>query len=181
MASGRKRDLKLKRREPNGRAQRPTAQAMTQIVRERNDAVMSVVLAQPHRRGNRSQWRESAFGRFCDDHKLREEIYDGGNAYADLLRRWRVAKGVPTELRLGMGGSGEGPSDATVEAWTQRLGSVRLNVVLTAGASAWLAVELLVVDNIEIPKSCTRDAIMGAGALAIEMGNMSAKLSPFRH
>ena len=179
MASGRKRDLT--RREPNGRAQRPTASAQTAIARERNDAVMSVVLAQPHRRGSRSQWRESAFGRFCDDHKLREEIYDGGNAYSDLLRRWRAAKGVPTELRLGMGRSGQGPSDATVEAWTQRLGSIRLNVVLSAGAGAWLAVELLVVDGIELPKSCTRDAIMGAGALAIEMGNMSAKLSPFRH
>ena len=176
--AGRKR--KVCHREPNGQPQRPTVQVLNEMNAKRQDEIMSVAVNQPHRRGNKSQWRESPWGRFCDDHKLREEIYDGGNAYADLLRRWRAAKGVPTELRLGIGGSGLGPSDATVEAWTQRLATVRLNVVLRSSASAWLAVELLVVDNIEVPKASIRDAVLGAGWLAVEMGNMSAKVSPFR-
>jgi hypothetical protein len=177
MTAGRKR--KKCQREPNGRPQRPTVVAQNEIVRERNDAVMSVVLAQPHRLGSRSQQRESPWGRFCEDHKLRREIYDGGNAFADLLRRWRAAKGVPTDLRVSEGGNGQGPSDATVKGWTERLASIRLNVVLQTSPGAWLAVEMLLVDRIELPKASIRDGVIGGAALAVEIGAMSARSSPF--
>jgi hypothetical protein len=177
--AGRKR--KICHREPSGRPQRVTKiEALNKMNQERTEQVISVALNQPHRKGSRSQWRESVFGRFCDDHKLRESVYDAGNSYADLLRRWRAAKGVPTELRLGIGGNGEGPSDATVAAWSQRIVSVRKNVIRSVGGCTWLMVESLAVDNIDLPQSSIMDGIAGLAALAVEMGNMPARVSPFR-
>jgi hypothetical protein len=62
---------------------------------------MSVVLAQPHRRGSRDPFCESPLGRFVLRHSLDRLCYDAALSYARLVRRVFAAKGVPQPVRDG--------------------------------------------------------------------------------
>lgn len=84
MSWGRKR--KKGRRERNGRIQRPS-------IADRD--VMSVVLAQPHRRGSRDPLCESPLGRFVLRRGLNPICYDAALGYARLVRRVFASMGIP--------------------------------------------------------------------------------------
>lgn len=88
-------------RYPCGKAKRPTAQQIAAAQRAAEEAEMRVVLAQPHRRGNRSQLAESPLGRFCLALDLPRELFDAGESYACLRHRWRAAQQAPSQMRLG--------------------------------------------------------------------------------
>lgn len=62
---------------------------------ELNDAkeVMSVALAQPHRRGDNDPRLESALGRLCKAKGWHSASFDAGIMYGDNIRRMRLAEG----------------------------------------------------------------------------------------
>ena len=130
-----------------------------------------VVLRQPHRLGNTDQRCESPFGRFCMKHGLRDEILQAGEQYEGIVRRWRAAKGIPTEGTGNGGGSGDGPSDATVAEWTaQRFNCDR--AMQTASYDGWCDVAGMLLYRAEA-RDGFRDAAIGAlVALARELGTL---------
>lgn len=166
--------LKQGAREPNGRLSRaekakPTQEALNEANRKAIEQEIGVVLMQPHRRGRDDKYCASALGRFVLAQGLRSEVYDAAERYADLVNRWRAAKGIPTPLRLGIGGGGEGPSEETVKSWALQIAKVELAIV-PISHPGFLAMRRLVLDDEDIPSALWLDAAISLGALAQHYG-----------
>jgi hypothetical protein len=76
---------------------------------------MSVVLAQPHRRGSKDPFCESPLGRFVLRHGLDRLCYDIALDYAQLVRCFFAAKGVPQATKDGHR-TPDGARELTAEA-----------------------------------------------------------------
>lgn len=140
---------------------------------------MSVVLSQPHRRGNTDQKCESALGRFCLRMKLREELYSAGKNYADITRAWRVAKGVPSQMVSGGPGSGNGPSDATVIEWGKKLARVQMEMQRET-PEGYYAIRLLCLDGVDIEYLNEAQAVDALMVMARDFGYLSTgDMHPF--
>lgn len=75
--------------------------------------VMSVVLAQPHRRGARNERLGTALGRFCVEHKphaLGDHLFAAGERYGEIIRQFKNAMGFQVP--------GWAPSDGGYEILT---------------------------------------------------------------
>ena len=57
------------------------------------DEIMSVVRAQPHRRGSDDARLSEPLGRFCAVQRLREECYRAGSQYGEIVRQAKAAMG----------------------------------------------------------------------------------------
>ena len=172
--AGRKRKEKAVRH-PCGQIKQPAKD-------EKRADQLRVILTQPHRRGTENpmdQKHESSFGRFCIRRKLREEIYTAGGQFAALVRRWRAAKGVPTQLRLGEGGSGLGPSDETVARWGCEIAGIDHGVIARSDPRGYLAIRTMILDEAESDPRLDDLAQVAAFWLAVETGNLTARESPF--
>gem|GEM_PF-3052193 len=102
-------------RYPSGRLKKPrTLEKIAEAERRAAEANMQTVLAQPHRRGNRSQLAENPLGRFCLEHRLDRALYDAADVYGTLRRKWQAQSGAPMPDRLG--GTGNG-ADVSLEDW----------------------------------------------------------------
>lgn len=102
-------------RYPSGRLKKPrTLEKIAEAERAVAEANMITVLKQPHRRGNRSQLAENPLGRFCLAHKLDRALYDAGDAYGTLRRKWAAMAGAPLPDRLGGNGG-----DVSIEDWSK--------------------------------------------------------------
>ena len=176
MSRGRKR--KFTPREPNGRAQRSTVAALEAIERDKRLQNMSVVLSQPHRQGNTDQRCESALGRFCLKHRLAREIYDAAEEYRGVVNRWRAAKGIPMELRQGIGSGGDGPSEDTVRGWSKRI-LLMERALNRASNEARHAVCQIVLDGFELGADQVEHGKIGLFALADEMGFLGNRAHPY--
>lgn len=172
---GRKR--KNAARELNGKPKRPTLQQIAEIERHSREHEMAVVLAQPHRRGERDQKAASALGRFVLQQKLKEEVYDAGEEYAALVRRWRVAKGVPVQGRVGPS-TGMPLDDATVDTWGKRIASIERRF-LKAGPGVASATIWLTIDDRDLASPSWPLALVGLRALADELGLLKEDQHPF--
>lgn len=163
-------------RERNGRIQRPTTVAQIEAAEaEQRRHEMSVVLAQPHRRGDEDQLCASALGRFVKAHGLRRELYDAGEQYANLKRQWLAFFGAPMPDRLS--GSGTGVTLATAQEWGRRLDALEIAVATAAPAGYGLAVleyvRSMAVDGIDPAAGSPIGAIeRGLLGLAIELGRI---------
>ena len=159
-------------REPNGRLKRPTTMAalnaMADAARLREQ---KVVLAQPHRRGEADPKAESPLGRLCLRHGLRAELYDAGLSYGSIVACWRSAKGIPMATDRGVGGYGDGPSEATVRRWQTQMLEIE-RAVSRCGIEALLVLRTLVLDEAE--PGIERDglAVLALRAAAVELGLM---------
>jgi hypothetical protein len=111
---------KLRKREKNGRLQRPSAAERREAQKAREFAEQLTVLNQPHRRGNPDQMCGDALGRFVLAHRLGREVYDAGQRYSMLVRRFYASRGIPMFMR-DRGGSGRGISEAATAAIAEAL------------------------------------------------------------
>jgi hypothetical protein len=166
MASARKR--KIGRREPNGRLARPSLKQVLELRRMAEDEEKQVVLAQPHRRGERDQRASCALGRFCLQNKLEPELYQAGEDYGNLVRRWRIAKGIPVQGRPGPS-KGTEPDEKTIRGWGRRILEIEDRLLKAApgvlGAIGWLIL------SDEDPQPVNAPALIyGLRLLADEMG-----------
>jgi hypothetical protein len=134
---------------------------------------MCVVLAQPHRRGNRSQNRSTALGRFVEDNGLRPEFIRAGEFYGSLRKKYDAAIGAPMPDRHG--GSGADIPMETVHRWRDQLFSLEL-AMIGAGVAALGNVEWLAVKDLDLPKNCNKnEAKQGLLVLSIELGMLGAR------
>lgn len=173
---GRKR--KKGHREANGRPLRARVGQQEASAAAEREATLSVAMAQPHRLGDADPRCSSALGRFCLRNKLKSELLRAGEAYAGIVRRWRAAKGVPTEGNGSVGGSGGGPSDATVREWgKQRLRCDR--AMMKAHGDGMYAVVLMTLYEGDCPDGQAQFAIWALTALAAELGVIGED-HPFR-
>ena len=172
--AGRKRKEHVER-QPCGQIKRPPREESLETMRK-------FITSQPHRRGAENptdQKHESAFGRFCVRLKLREQIFIASEHFAALVRRWRAAKGVPTNLRLGQGGSGEGPSDATVARWGQEIAAIEHGILANCDPRGYLSIRTMILDEIDADRRLDKFSTDAAFWLAVEIGTLSAKHAPF--
>jgi hypothetical protein len=118
------------RREANGRRQRSTVAQVKKAMADMENIEKQTVLAQPHRGGtitrhavsddcsielgSLDQKRESALGRFVDDHAGlwtgKDELdaaYEAGRKYWALVHRWRSMNDIPEAIRLAEGAGTE--------------------------------------------------------------------------
>jgi hypothetical protein len=111
-----------------GKLQQPTAAERQNFEKQMEEADMQVVLNQSHRRGNRDQLCESPLGRFfLENTMIRRELREAGIEYANIKRRWRAVKGIPTDMRLNEG-SGDDPSDETIRRWENQINLVETSI-----------------------------------------------------
>lgn len=160
-------------REANGQLQRPTLAQMVAARVEAADAEKAVVLAQPHRRGDKSYLRGSALGRFVDDHKLRIELYDAGNKYGALKNKWLAAIRAPRDVR--MGGSGRDVAMEVVNAWGVEIFEMELAIMRAGVAAVGLVEDLSVFDSGEPVGEQIQFAARGLVCLAIHCGYLPAR------
>lgn len=178
--AGRKR--KPGAREPNGRIQRLTTVAQIEAAEaEQRRREMSVVLAQPHRRGDQSQLCASALGRFVQKHNLRREYYDAGEKYAALKRQWLAFYGAPLPDRLS--GNGAGVTLATAQDWGRRIDRMELSI-MTAAPLGWgvavlgYVVEMAIDGNDPASNAPVGAIERGLLGLAIDCGLLDAREMP---
>lgn len=176
--TGRKRMMVL--REQNGRPQRPSAAEREAARLKREQGERSVVLAQPHRRGNYDQLCSSALGRHVLDCRLRRELYDAGEEYAETTRRWRAAKGVPEPFIKGARGSGVGTTDEAVQRLDTRLKSMRSCVNAECGENALSALDRVALDDETIPGAVGFRVTAALLSLAQHLGTISVGAHPYR-
>ncbi len=140
-----------------------------EVIRQRPDAIIGVVLAQPHRRGDTDQLRASALGRACMRARLRRECYDAGEDYASIVRRWRAAKGCPTTLRLGGASLGDGPDADTVARWRKTIIDCD-SAMARETREGWIAAKAAMLDDIDLDATWEGAFVVAMMALAICMG-----------
>jgi hypothetical protein len=157
-------------RYPSGELKRPTVQQRRNRERERNMQEVVTVMRQPHRRAAKDpyhKWLECALGRFCLAHGLHEAIYNAGTEYSELMRQWRAARGVPTSVREGVGGSGQGPSADTVAKWWQEINRIERSLMRLDNRNAhFFAARRLCVDDIDLMADLSPVAVAALLALA---------------
>lgn len=175
MAPQRKR--KPGKRERNGRPLRPTIWELKELQRAREETEKQTVLAQPHRRGERDQKAASALGRFCLQHKLEGELYQAGEEYGNLVRRWRIANCIPVQGRPGPS-LGIEPDDATVQGWGRRILEIE-DRLLRASPGIFGAIGWLILSD-EDPHPVNGPAIIyGLRLLADELGLLMIGKHPY--
>lgn len=179
MAKGRKRAAG--QREANGRLKRPTVAQLKEIEAARYRENMRQVAAQPHRRSAPDPLDprlENALGRFCVRLKLRPELYDAGQEWASIVRRWRAAKGCPEPMLRGPQGSGLGPSEATVAAWTRLV--VEVERELSAhGQAVWFAARQVCIDDNDLALDQDEAGVLGLIEVAKALGRIARNAHPF--
>ncbi len=166
-------------RYPSGELKKPTTQAaLNQIADARRRHEQSVVLNQPHRRGEANPWAESPLGRLCLRLKLRRELYDAGMNYASIVACWRGAKGIPKSTGRSTGGSGQTPADDAVLRWQTQMLEIE-RAVDRYGIGPLLALRTLVLDEAEVGIEHDGAAMVALQAAAVELGLMKQHAEPF--
>lgn len=131
---------------------------------------MRVVLAQPHRRGNRSQLAESPLGRFCLVHDLPGELFDAGEEYASLKRAWNAHWSGPMPDRLG--GNGGDIDMETLDRWLELIKAWEGAMLDAGGYHGRLTVIALAFDRTEGVRIYPQEAKAALLALAKFQGRL---------
>ena len=172
---GRKR--KSGARQPDGRLRQPSRKEREEARKRKEFGEKHVVLAQPHRRGDADQRCGSAFGRFCKRCAVNAAGETAAAEYEGLVRRWRAARGVPTHLRLGLGGTGEGPSEASVRVWGARI--LRYDRAMAqASFEGWLALKQMLLMDYDIGLDQAPAALLALAALIEATGARGGRANP---
>lgn len=134
----------------------------------------SVVLAQPHRRGEESQLAGSALGRFVLAHRLRREYFDAGEQWASTKRKWLSCRGAPLPDHPSGGTGGDVPIEV-YDAWLKDDAQASRAMEKAAGLPGLTAVRSLAFDNADLPATYPAFPVMKAlAALSVHYGLLPA-------
>lgn len=130
------------------------------------------ILAQPHRRGERSQLAESAIGRFIlrhwTDEAMRQQLYDAALRYAATNRKWASAWGAPMADLLG-GNGGDVPIEV-INEWSRNVRGWEREMCDAGLQAGKIAVYLMAVHNQDLsPHANPTLAIRALAALSATM------------
>jgi len=159
-------------RERNGRRQRVTTKAEIEAAqRQAGEREMSVVMAQPHRRGERSQLAVSSWGRFCLKHKLARELFDAGERYGDIYRRYiMMTQSRYVEGHVSGGWSGHEPTPEAIMRAKADFGAAETILISVSRWSMpnlhYMVIDFPTEDATHIGGKERRAVINGALALA---------------
>lgn len=148
--------------------------------RRRREGEMATVLAQPHRKGNRSQLAESALGRFVESNKLRSELYDAALRWAEARQKWVGAAGAPRlKTAERVHGSGNDVDMQVLRKWRERDMEGRDAMRRAGGEDGLRAVVRLAADGLDLaphtPAAPVIDALLG---LAVDVGLLPPSALP---
>ncbi len=155
------------RREPNGRAQRPSVKELQAMERARAMKETEHAKAQPHRRAFPSGGdtrAESPFGRFCLRNNLMRDLEDAGIRWRDQIRSWRIAAGLICPFGFGASGDdyqGAADIELLLNRWVAAFSAMEKATM--AGA---MAIGVMCRDNAEIPEYLDARAVKALEALA---------------
>ena len=151
-----------------------TVEQIALAERARQQREMSVVLSQPHRRGNNSQLSESVLGRFCQQHRLRQELYDSGIEFGAMKRRWAKYWDAPMPDRI-EGASRVGMTDdEDAERWREWIERAE-KAIVRANGDLRAIVEMCVHERMP-PRWVGRTFVInGLLALAVEIGRLDIR------
>ena len=142
-------------REPNGRKQRKTTQdALNEIADRERRKIIATVVSQPHRRefpDPSAQAVGCAIGRYVVRHKMALIIVDAAEVYAEARRKWRAAKGVPSELRMDGNGGDFDPETVCklFETWKY----IETGIAMVAGQNALSLINGAALLDRDIPEN----------------------------
>jgi hypothetical protein len=166
------------RRERSGRRQRPSKTADIQAAqRKREEAEKSVVLSQPHRRGNTDQRCASKVGLYMltlQGHAgYVTQCQDAYDELRGIVRRWRMLKGLPDPETSKYREGGVGDVDEAVISrlhgrWMDAVSYVRA----MAGNEEAVIVKTLCEEYAVPPAGLERKTIRGLISLARHFGMM---------
>jgi hypothetical protein len=170
-------------RETNGRLQRPTLEQMRAIETAQRLRETDVVAMQPHRRwarNPRDPILESALGRFIEANRLRAELLHAGRSWARKFRVWCLIHGVraPYPVTPGAGGGGPDMAPEEIDRINRTIDAIEARLK-ERGQIAYLGARSLCLDDADISTEVTADAIAGLVVVAVELGRLPAKDSPF--
>lgn len=164
-------------RERSGRRQRNTKEAIEAAQRKREEAEKAVVLSQPHRRGNTDQRCASHVGRYMlalQGHAAYvSQCQDAYDELRNIVRRWRMLKGLPDPetSRYAEGGAGE-PDPAVIDRLHGRWMDAVSHVRWAAGNEEAVIVKTLCEEYAVPPAGLERKAIRGLVSLARHFGQL---------
>ncbi|MFN7610398.1 MAG: hypothetical protein ACK5QX_05595 [bacterium] len=162
-------------RERNGRRKRPTTKADIEAAqRAAEERQKATVLAQPHRRGNTDQKCVWPLGQFAILCKARgnwdEALYHAGNEYSALVRRWRLAKGIPDPSAGKARGTGKDTDPDVIVRLEAQWRDAESYVKTMGGMREYAAVRTLCADHQELPDEAHGYAVRGLRLLAKYFG-----------
>ena len=142
-------------REKNGRKLRKSTQdALNEIAAKERAEVIGLVTRQPHRKDfpdPSAQIVGCAIGRFVTRHHMAAIIVDAADTYATARRKWRAARGVPTEVR--MDGNGGDFDPDTVRKLFDTWKSIESAIATVAGQNALSLINGAAFSDMEIPEN----------------------------
>lgn len=158
------------RREKNGRKSRRLVDRLNEANRRDHEAVLSVVLAQPHRRGQRSALAASALGRFCLAHGLDPDVVAGVEIYARRRAVYRAVIGAPRiDQPVDGNSTADGPDRETVQKWKEHLAKIE-DAVEDVVAGGVALIDRLIDAEADVPARSTAATKAALIALARAMG-----------
>jgi hypothetical protein len=171
-------------RESNGRLHRGSqSERLDEISRREQEAIMSVVLCQPHRRGRLNAMSDTrlvdAVGRFCRDHRLHGCILDAACEYLAAERRWMAGYGAPKGFEQHSGGGGAGPTAEQMSNWLAKIKSVERGVREKYGDKGFLIIRRLVIEDAELTTENHRLVIACLCEIAVALDFMNSNPHPF--
>ncbi|WP_457797618.1 hypothetical protein [Methylocystis sp. S23] len=138
------------------------------------DRERQTALAQPHRRGERSELAESAIGRFVLKYKIRTECYAAALRYCEKKRKWLAAVGAPLPDRLG--GSGGDIEFRKVREWAETILEWETAMRDAGGSSGLLSVVWMALHGYDLPPGASVSATKGAlMALSVACGMLDER------
>jgi len=138
-------------REPNGRRQRSTQDELNEINRAKAEAEQSLVLSQPHRKGDASPMAESPIGRFIIQFAMERELYGAAVDYARIRGMWLSVMGA--RLADSHAGSGGDVSEETAHKWRDDTAEWRRAMVIAGGERGASSVEKMACDHIDLSET----------------------------
>lgn len=140
-------------REKNGRRSRRLVDRQNDASRRLADLEQSVVLKQPHRRGEKSPLAECALGRFILAQKIDPECFDAALQFQRRRAIYRAVVGAPRMDQPASGSSSEeGPDLETVAKWRNEIEMVEEAVLEGAGEHGMIVVNCL-LDRDQEPRA----------------------------
>jgi hypothetical protein len=138
-------------REPNGRRQRSTQDELNEINRAKAEAEQSLVLSQPHRKGDASPMAESPIGRFITQFAMERELYGAAVEYARIRGMWlSVIRAPRIEHHDGSGGD---VSEELEHKWRDDTAEWRRAMVAAGGEPGARLVEWMACDHIDLSET----------------------------
>lgn len=141
------------RREKNGRRSRRLVDRQNDATRRLADLEQSVVLKQPHRRGEKSPLAECALGRFILTYSIDTECFDAAIQFQRRRAVYRAVVGAPRmDQPSASGGSLDGPDKETVARWRDDIETVEEAVLEAAGEFGMIVINCL-LDRDQEPRA----------------------------